>query len=58
MIVSIAPEIRVPMSEPQPSAISVDEEETSAGKSIAMTREVLEQDLIRRHFEAVYPTWP
>ena len=43
------------MSEPQPSAISVDEEETSAGKSIAMTREVLEQDLIRRHFEAVYP---
>lgn len=28
---------------------------SSGGKSIAMTREVLEQDLIRRHFEDAHP---
>lgn len=37
------------MSDPQPS------DSQSNEQSIAMTREVLEQDLLRRHFEVTYP---
>ncbi|MDH4574165.1 gamma-glutamylcyclotransferase [Salinicola acroporae] len=42
------------MSESQSRDTHADEQ-APATQSIAMTREVLEQDLIRRHFEHVYP---